>query len=44
MGAAEKTLYPIVEYLELEGSSQEKYEYHDGYIIRLVRYWQSTSC
>ncbi len=36
MGAAEKILYPIVEYLELEDSSQEKHEYHDGYIIDMA--------
>ncbi|MFT5617116.1 MAG: Uma2 family endonuclease [Arenicella sp.] len=36
MGAAEKTLYPIVEYLELEDRSQEKHEYHDGYIIDMA--------
>ncbi len=36
MGAAEKILYPIVEYLELEDKSQEKHEYHDGYIIDMA--------
>ncbi len=36
MGVAEKLLYPIVEYLELEDRSQEKHEYHDGHIIDMA--------
>lgn len=36
MGAAEKTLHSIVDYLTYEDESQEKHEYHDGYIVSMA--------
>ncbi len=36
MGAAEKLLYSTVDYLTFEDESQEKHEYHDGYIVSMA--------
>ncbi len=36
MGAAEKLLHSIVDYLTFEDESQEKHEYHDGYIVSMA--------
>ncbi|MFT5617019.1 MAG: Uma2 family endonuclease [Arenicella sp.] len=35
MGVAEKIVHSVVDYLEFEDSSQEKHEYHDGYIVNI---------
>ncbi len=36
MGAGERILQPVVDYLEFEDSSQERHEYHDGYIVSMA--------
>jgi len=36
MGAAEKVLASIVDYLEFEDQSEAKHEYHDGYIVNMA--------
>ena len=35
MSTAEKLKYTLSDYFDLEETSQEKYEYHDGYIIAM---------
>ena len=36
MSTAEKLKYSLSDYFDLEETSQEKYEYHDGYIISMA--------